>query len=49
MPNVRDIFESADKGYNSPSDIFDNTTVEDLQFFYKVLNKLCECDEQLAK
>ena len=41
-----DIFEYADKGYNSLSDIFDNTTVQDLQVLYKVLDKLCGCDEQ---
>ena len=46
MLNVRDIFEYADKGYNSLSDIFDNTTVQDLQVLYKVLDKLCGCDEQ---
>ena len=41
MLNVRDIFEYADKGYNSLSDIFDNTTVQDLQVLYKVLDKFC--------
>ena len=45
-PNVRDILESTDKQYNSPSDIFDDTTVEDLQVLYKVLDKLCESDKQ---
>ena len=45
-PNVRDILESADKQYNSPSDIFDDTTVKDLQVLYKVLDKLYESDEQ---
>ena len=45
-PNVRDIFDSAEKEYSSPSDIFDDATVEDLQVLYKVLDKLCESDEQ---
>ena len=47
-PKVRDIFESADKEYDSPLDIFNDVTVEDLQVLYKVLDKLCETDEQIA-
>ena len=47
-PKVRDIFETADRDYNSPSDLFDDATVEDLQILYKVLDKLSETDEQVA-
>ena len=45
---VRDIFESAHRDYNSPADLFDDTTVEDLRVLNKVLDKLCETDEQVA-
>ena len=47
-PNVRDIFESADREYSSPSDIFNDATVEDLQVLHKVLHKLYETDETVA-
>ena len=48
-PVVKDIFDSVDKNYASLSDIFVDTTVEDLQVLYKVLNKLYETEHQLAE
>ena len=48
-PVVKDIFDSVDKNYASLSDIFADTTVEDLQVLYKVLNKLYETEHQLAE
>ena len=48
-PIVKYIFDSVDKNYASLSDIFVDTTAEDLQVLYKVLDKLYETEHQLAE
>ena len=44
-PYVQNIFDSADKTYNQPSDIFANTTIDDLIVLHNVLRKLYETAE----
>ena len=46
-PLVKDIFDSADKTYTQPSDIFLDTTIDDLILLHNVLKKLYEtADDQ---
>ena len=45
-PLVEELFQTSDKSYSSPADLFRDTNIEDLKILYKVLNKLYETDEQ---
>ena len=48
-PIVEHIFNSSEKSYNTPEDIFDDTSLEDLQVLYQVLNHLyAEREETLS-
>ena len=40
-PLVKDIFDSYGKAYTAPSDIFLDTTIEDLELLHKVLKSKC--------
>ena len=39
-PRVEELLQSPNKTYNSPSDFFDDATVEDLHVLHKVLKEL---------
>ena len=45
-PLVRDLLDTPDKTYSSLSDLFDETTIEDIQVLHNALNKLYEESEQ---
>ena len=45
-PRVRDVLNTPDKTYSSPSDVFVDTTVEDIQVLHNALNKLYDEAEQ---
>ena len=45
-PHLRDLLNTPGKTYSSPSDVFVDTTIEDLRVLHKALNRLYEETEQ---
>ena len=48
-PRVRDLLVTPDKTYSCPTDVFDGTTMEDLQVLHNALNKLYDEAEQISE
>ena len=44
-PVIADILDDSSKSYQSPSDIFDETSIDDLKILHKMLFRLQEKEE----